>query len=69
LKKNQDKFSWQNLSSNPSIFKLDYQEMAKQKTRILLQELMKKVLHPLRIQNIMDTYQMDFEEVMDLFMI
>jgi hypothetical protein len=58
---------WYDLSENPEIFELDYQEMSKQRTHIILEKLMKTVLHPSRIQHIMDTYYLDFDEVMEMY--
>jgi hypothetical protein len=37
------------LSTNPNIFEPDYQEMSKDRTKIIYQELMEKAWHPLRI--------------------
>jgi hypothetical protein len=49
LEQNQDKIDWYNLSQNPSIFEPDYQEMSKDRTKIIYQELMEKALHPSRM--------------------
>jgi hypothetical protein len=37
------------LSKNPSIFQPDYQEMSKDRTKIIYQELMQRALHPSRV--------------------
>jgi len=54
LEKNIDKVDWDYLSQNPAIFEIDYQQMAKTRTHILLEEMMKKVHHPERIKNLMN---------------
>jgi hypothetical protein len=47
--------SWKNthvscyLFANPSIFEPDYQEMSKDRMKIIYQELMKRALHPSRM--------------------
>jgi hypothetical protein len=40
-----DKINWKHISGNPSIFKLDYEELEK-RCNIFKEELMKKALHP-----------------------
>jgi hypothetical protein len=40
---------WRFLSQNPNIFEPDYQEMSKDRTKIIYQELMERALHPLRV--------------------
>lgn len=49
IKCNTDKITpsiWQ----NPGIFEFDYTLMSKERTKIILEELMKKTLHPSRIE-------------------
>jgi hypothetical protein len=49
IEKNQDKIYWSSLSQNPGIFESDYQEMSKDRTKIIYQELMQRALHPSRV--------------------
>ena len=49
LKKNQDKINWESLSGNPNIFERDYIKMSEMRTRIILEDLMKSALHPIRL--------------------
>ena len=49
IQRNTDKIS-PSIWKNPGIFELDYQAMSIQRTGILLEELMAKSLHPLRIE-------------------
>ena len=49
LKQNLDKIDWGFLSSNPNIFERDYIKMSKTRTWIILEDLMKNVLHPRRL--------------------
>ena len=49
LENNLDKINWTYLSENPSIFELDYIKMAESRTKIILEDLMKNVLHPSRL--------------------
>jgi hypothetical protein len=44
-----------NLTSNPSIFELDYREMTKQ-MEPFYKELVEKVFHPKRLQNYLQKY-------------
>jgi hypothetical protein len=68
LEQNLDKidklYFW--LSSNPAIFEIDYLKMAKmasEKTRIIFKELMKIVLHPMRIEKLLEmTGTTEFDE-------
>jgi hypothetical protein len=60
----QDKINWKhwkNLSSNPSIFELDYDAL-KKRCAIYKEELMQVALHPSRIQKILD-YDISFDEL------
>jgi hypothetical protein len=50
LEKNRDKIEWHQFSGNPSIFDYNYQQMSIQRTRLILEELMKKSLHPSKIE-------------------
>jgi hypothetical protein len=54
LQKNPDKIEWVQFSNNPAIFQYDYQGMAIERTRVLREELMMNVLHPRRIQKLLD---------------
>jgi hypothetical protein len=49
LEQNQDKIDWFWFLRNPSIFEPDYQEMSKERMKIIYQELMEKALHPSRV--------------------
>ena len=53
LEKNQHKILWSWLSSNPSIFEIDYESL-KERCAIYKEELMQIALHPLRIQKLLD---------------
>jgi hypothetical protein len=50
LEKNQDKIEWYNFSDNVAIFEQDYKEMSLKRSNILREELMKKALHPKKIE-------------------
>ena len=50
LKEKQIGINWTLLSSNTSIFDYDYQQMAKERTFILEEDLLMKTLHPKRIE-------------------
>jgi len=50
LKQNQDKIEWYVFSENTSIFEQDYKEMSVKRSNILREELMKKALHPTKIE-------------------
>ena len=54
LQKNQSQIEWCQFSNNPSIFQYDYQNMAIERTHILREELMMNVLHPRRIQKLLE---------------
>ena len=69
LKKNPEKINWVQFSRNPSIFELDFQEMSIARTRVLLEDLMKNILHPSRIQRLIDDYDMDFSDVMEMYIV
>ena len=64
LEQNQDKIIWADLSINPSIFKLDYKQMAKN-FEPLAEEIIAKALHPKRINRLMLEYNFDFEDWFD----
>ena len=49
LKQNVGKIHWSWLSENPNIFGRDYIKMSKKRTWIILEDLMKNVLHPKRL--------------------
>jgi hypothetical protein len=50
LEKNQEKIDWYSLSENTAIFEPDYKAMSMERTNILREELIKKSLHPTKIQ-------------------
>jgi hypothetical protein len=54
LEQSQNKINWFLFLSNPSIFELDYKKMAEQRTRTIMEDLMKTALHPLRIARMLD---------------
>ena len=54
LSQNQDKINWDILIHNTAIFDYDYQTMAKERTRIIEEDLLKDTLHPRRIQALLD---------------
>ena len=39
---------------NPNIFELDYQKMSKERTWIILEDLVKMAIHPTRVQKLLD---------------
>ena len=53
LEQNPDKIYLSNLSSNPSIFELDY-VFLKNRCNLYLEELIKKTCHPSRIIKLLD---------------
>ena len=54
LEKNKSCINLYFLSRNPAIFEYNYQQMSIERTRIIFEELMKKALHPSRIQKMLD---------------
>ena len=52
LEKNQDSIDWFRLSANPALFELDYQQMAKDRTDIIREELIAEVWHPNRLKQL-----------------
>lgn len=49
LKQSPDKIYYHVLSSNPGIFERDYIKMSEMRTKIILEDLMKNTLHPIRV--------------------
>ena len=54
LEQNKDKIDWYSLSQNPAIFEPDFKQLAFKRTTILREELMKKAIHPSKIQYWLD---------------
>jgi hypothetical protein len=54
LSQNKDKINWEILTQNTAIFDYDYQTLAKERTRIIEEELLQNTLHPRRIQAWLD---------------
>jgi hypothetical protein len=50
LKRNQEKIDWCTFSENVAIFEPDYKQMSLERSNILREDLMKKALHPTKIQ-------------------
>lgn len=50
LEKYQDKIDWYSLSQNPAIFDYDFKHLSEIRTNILREELIKKTMHPSKIQ-------------------
>jgi hypothetical protein len=50
LKQHLDKIDWLQFSTNPSIFEYDYPSLSIKRTRLILEELMMKTLHPKRVE-------------------
>jgi hypothetical protein len=64
LIENMDKItedSWDFLSDNPNIFKLDYEQM-KKNFEPLAKEIIEVACHPNRIRRLMKQYNFDFED-------
>ena len=61
LEQNPDKISWNEFSSNPSIFEIDYQTL-QQRIEPFKEELMKKCFHPDRLVRYLETYNYDIGE-------
>ena len=53
LERNPDKINWITLSTNPSIFELDYKAL-KERCSVYKEELMRMALHPSRIEKYME---------------
>jgi hypothetical protein len=53
LEQNQYRINWSRLSINPSIFEISYHAL-KERCNFYKEELMKKTLHPSRIQKYLD---------------
>ena len=60
LEKNLDKINWFNLSRNPNIFTYDYNKMKLNGINVR-EELIAKVLHPTRLVNICEKYNIEFD--------
>jgi hypothetical protein len=54
LSQNEDKVNWSVLTLNPAIFDYDYQTLAKERTRIIEEDLLMNTLHPRRIKALLD---------------
>jgi hypothetical protein len=54
LAQNQDKINWDVLIQNTAIFNYDYQSMAKERTRVIEEELIQVTMHPRKIQAWLD---------------
>jgi hypothetical protein len=55
LRNNKAQIDWIQFSTNPAIFHYDYQTLAIERTHLLREELMMNVLHPRRIQALLDS--------------
>ena len=55
LRNNKAQIDWIQFSMNPAIFHYDYQTLAIERTHVLREELMMNVLHPRRIQALLDS--------------
>lgn len=64
LLENKDRICWENLSINPNIFTLDYQAMTQKMP--IAEELVKKVMNPIRLMNICNTYDLSVPDWMML---
>ena len=54
LEKNTIKVYIKDILSNPSVLDIDYKKMAEVRTRVIFEDLMKKSLHPTKIQKYVD---------------
>ena len=61
LKENQHLIFWNEISDNPNIFKLDYEQM-KKNFEPLAKEIIEAACNPNRIRRIMKQYNFDFED-------
>ena len=62
LEQNQDKIvEWDVISSNPSIFEIDYQAL-QQRIEPFKEELIQKCFHPDRLVHYLETYNYDIGE-------
>jgi hypothetical protein len=61
LKGNQHLIYWNEISDNPNIFKLDYDQM-KKNFEPLAKEIIEAACNPDRIRRIMKQYNIDFED-------
>ena len=64
LKENQNKINWYALYCKPSIFTLDYKQIAIN-FEPLAEDIVAKALHPKRIDRLMRDYGFDFEDWFD----
>ena len=67
LENNLDKVDFICLCINPNImdlFPLDYQEM-RERNKLFAEELTSKVFNPMRLMNICETYNCEFEDLID----
>jgi hypothetical protein len=55
-KEKQANISWAFLATNPALFTLNYQQMSKERMRIIEQELFAKALHPSRVSQWLDAF-------------
>ena len=58
LEQNKDKIDWVNISLNPEIFTFDY-DAIKKRIEPLVEELMMKCYHPIRLERLLLTYNYD----------
>ena len=70
LEKNLDKVYWEMLSKNQNITQmfpldlLDYEKM-RERNKLFAEELTSKVFNPMRLMNICETYNCEFEDLID----
>ncbi len=67
LEKNLDKVDWFCLQQNKNIMQLiplDYEKM-RERNKLFAEELTSKVFNPMRLMNICETYNCEFEDLLD----
>ena len=68
LEKNIDKIDWDYLSQNPNIFTYDYNKMKKNRAiNGVIEELTAKVFHPHRLLYICEKYNIEFDDLMEIY--
>ena len=68
LEKNLDKVDWDHLSQNHSIFTYDYEKMFEQmKQSGIAEEIAQNVFSWTRLQKICETYNIEMEELQEIY--
>jgi hypothetical protein len=68
LESNMNKINWQTICANPIIFTYDYDKIKRNSIGYLIMEqLVAKVFHPERLMRICKTYNIRFDQLMEMY--